>query len=38
MNQWDRLFDNALKDQSGPEGEGGWFGKEGRLWLDCLHQ
>jgi len=30
------LFDNALKDQSGPEGEGGWFGKEGRLWLDCL--
>jgi benzoate 4-monooxygenase len=36
MNQWDRLFDQALKSQSGTEGEGGWFGKGGRLWLDCL--
>ncbi|KAG0691553.1 cytochrome P450 [Suillus ampliporus] len=36
MNQWDRFFDGALKDQSGSEGEGGWFGKGGRLWLDCL--
>ncbi|KAG2117260.1 cytochrome P450 [Suillus discolor] len=36
MNQWDRLFDEALKNKSGTEGEGGWFGKGGRLWLDCL--
>ncbi|KAG1823417.1 cytochrome P450 [Suillus subaureus] len=36
MNQWDRLSDEALKNQSGTEGEGGWFGKGGRLWLDCL--
>lgn len=36
MNQWDRLFDKALQNQSGTEGEGGWFGKGGRLWLDCL--
>jgi len=36
MNQWDRLFDKAVKNQSGSEGEGGWFGKDGRLWLDCL--
>jgi benzoate 4-monooxygenase len=36
MNQWDRLFDKAVKNQSGSEGEGGWLGKDGRLWLDCL--
>lgn len=35
LKQWDRLYDAALKDASGTEGEG-WYGKDGRLWLDCL--
>ncbi|KIK34594.1 hypothetical protein CY34DRAFT_110219 [Suillus luteus UH-Slu-Lm8-n1] len=26
----------SLKNQSDTEGKDGWFGKEGRLWLDCL--
>ncbi|KAG9313453.1 cytochrome P450 [Chiua virens] len=33
--QWDRLCDAALKGHSGAEGEG-WYGQDGRLWLDCL--
>ncbi|KAG6883678.1 hypothetical protein C0993_004699 [Termitomyces sp. T159_Od127] len=33
--QWDRLFDLAVKGRSGPEG-GGWHGRDGRLYLDCL--
>ncbi|KAF8155951.1 cytochrome P450 monooxygenase [Crassisporium funariophilum] len=36
IKQWDRLFDLALKGLSGPEGESGWKGEGGRLWLDCL--
>jgi len=36
IRQWDRLFTAALKGESGTEGEGGWRGAEGRLWLDCL--
>ncbi|KAF7325708.1 Cytochrome P450 monooxygenase [Mycena kentingensis (nom. inval.)] len=36
LSQWDRLYDKALKGESGPEGEGGWVGRDGRLWLDCL--
>ncbi|KAH7886910.1 cytochrome P450 [Phlebopus sp. FC_14] len=36
MKQWDCLYDLALKDGSGTEGEGGWIGRDGRLWLDCL--
>ncbi|TFK26575.1 cytochrome P450 monooxygenase [Coprinopsis marcescibilis] len=36
IKQWDRLFDMAVKGMSGPEGEGGWRGEGGRLWLDCL--
>lgn len=36
VRQWDRLFAAALKGESGTEGEGGWRGAEGRLWLDCL--
>ncbi|KAF8893218.1 cytochrome P450 monooxygenase pc-bph [Gymnopilus junonius] len=35
LNQWDRLYDQALKGLSGPEGEG-WKGEGGRLWLDSL--
>ncbi|KAH0826593.1 cytochrome P450 [Lanmaoa asiatica] len=36
LKQWDRMFDAAVKGGSGTEGEGGWFGDGGRLWLDCL--
>ncbi|RXW15522.1 hypothetical protein EST38_g10327 [Candolleomyces aberdarensis] len=36
LQQWDRLFDMAVKGMSGTEGEGGWRGESGRLWLDCL--
>ncbi|KAK0244643.1 cytochrome P450 monooxygenase [Armillaria nabsnona] len=35
LGQWDKLYDKALKDMSGEEGEG-WTGRDGRLWLDCL--
>lgn len=35
IEQWDRLYDLAVKGGSGPEGEG-WKGEKGRLWLDCL--
>jgi len=36
LGQWDRLYDDAVKGLSGTDGEGGWTGHEGRLWLDCL--
>ena len=36
IKQWDRLCDLAAKGLSGSEGEGGWTGKNGQLWLDCL--
>lgn len=36
IQQWDRLYDLAIKGMEGPEGEGGWKGRNGRLWLDCL--
>ena len=35
IHQWDRLYDLALKGESGSDGEG-WKGEGGRLWLDCL--
>ncbi|KAF4618517.1 hypothetical protein D9613_010014 [Agrocybe pediades] len=35
LKQWDRLYDMALKNMSGTEGDG-WKGEGGRLWLDCL--
>jgi len=35
IKQWDRLFNSALKEMSGTEGEG-WTCRDGRLWLDCL--
>ena len=34
--RWDQLYDLALKDMSGDEGEGGWEGKNGRLYFDVL--
>lgn len=36
MRQWDRLYDMAVKGMSGDDGEGGWEGKDGRLYLDVL--
>ena len=36
VQQWDRLFGMAVKGMSGTDGEGGWRGEGGRLWLDCL--
>jgi benzoate 4-monooxygenase len=36
IEQWDRFYDRAVKGESGQEGEGGWYGRNGRLWLDCL--
>ncbi|EIN08191.1 cytochrome P450 monooxygenase pc-bph [Punctularia strigosozonata HHB-11173 SS5] len=36
IKQWDRLCAEAVKGGSGDEGEGGWRGESGRLWLDCL--
>lgn len=35
INQWDRLYDLAMKGGAGEEGEG-WRGRDGRLWLDSL--
>lgn len=36
LSQWDRLYDMAVKGMSGDDGEGGWEGRDGRLWLDLL--
>lgn len=36
LDQWDRLYDGAVKGQSGTDGESGWVGRDGRLWLDLL--
>ena len=35
LKQWDRLYDGAVKGESGTEGQD-WSGHDGRLWLDCL--
>jgi benzoate 4-monooxygenase len=36
LDQWSRLYDLAVQGKYGDEGEGGWKGHDGRLWLDCL--
>lgn len=36
IGQWDWMFAEATKGGKGTEGEGGWRGAGGRLWLDCL--
>ncbi|KAI0945650.1 hypothetical protein AcW1_001822 [Taiwanofungus camphoratus] len=36
IKQWDRLCELGAKGLSGQEGEGGWEGHDGRVWLDCL--
>jgi benzoate 4-monooxygenase len=34
--QWDKLCEGGAKGLSGSEGEGGWYGRDGRVWFDCL--
>ncbi|KAJ3753813.1 cytochrome P450 monooxygenase pc-bph [Lentinula raphanica] len=37
--QWSRLYKLALEGQQGNEGQGqggGWYGRNGRLWMDAL--
>lgn len=36
IKQWDRLCADAAKGLAGDDGERGWRGEGGRLWLDCL--
>ena len=36
LRQWDRLAEGGKKGLSGEEGEGGWFGRDGWVWFDCL--
>lgn len=36
FKHWDRLCEEGAKGLSGNEGEGGWAGKDGRVWFDCL--
>ncbi len=36
IGQWDKLCEGGRKGASGIEGEGGWRGKAGRVWFDCL--
>lgn len=36
IQQWDRLYEAGAKGLSGDDGEGGWKGRNGRVWLDCL--
>jgi len=36
IGQWDKLCEGGEKGVSGTEGEGGWRGKAGRVWFDCL--
>ncbi|KAL4251988.1 cytochrome P450 family protein [Abortiporus biennis] len=36
IQQWDKLCEGGAKGLSGNDGEGGWKGRQGRVWLDCL--
>lgn len=36
FRHWDRMCEDGGKGLSGEEGEGGWAGREGRVWFDCL--
>ncbi|KAJ8474598.1 hypothetical protein ONZ51_g7102 [Trametes cubensis] len=37
FKQWDRLStEGGVKGLTGTEGEGGWKGRDGRVWFDCL--
>ncbi|KAK7461492.1 hypothetical protein VKT23_008666 [Stygiomarasmius scandens] len=36
LEQWEKLYGDAVKGLSGGEGENEWSGKDGRLWFNCL--
>ncbi|TDL25279.1 cytochrome P450 monooxygenase pc-bph [Rickenella mellea] len=36
LRQWDRLADGGAKGEQGSDGQGGWKGHNGRVWLDAL--
>ncbi|KAF8352010.1 cytochrome P450 monooxygenase [Amanita rubescens] len=36
IKRWDQFYDLALKGMSGNDGEGGWEGRDGRLYLNVL--
>ncbi|TBU45145.1 cytochrome P450 monooxygenase pc-bph [Dichomitus squalens] len=36
FRQWDKLCEGGKNGLSGDEGEGGWQGRDGRVWYDCL--
>ncbi|PCH44767.1 cytochrome P450 monooxygenase [Wolfiporia cocos MD-104 SS10] len=36
FKQWDRMCELGTKGLFGEEGEGGWHGRDGRVWFDCL--
>ncbi|KAL1943852.1 hypothetical protein VTO73DRAFT_3670 [Trametes versicolor] len=36
FKQWDPLCAGGARDEAGDEGEGGWRGRDGRVWYDCL--
>lgn len=35
IKQWDQFCESAKEGKAGKEG-GGWEGRDGRVWLDCL--
>ncbi|KAF8586633.1 cytochrome P450 monooxygenase pc-bph [Ramaria rubella] len=36
LGQWDRLCSGGVKGISGNDAEGGWYGRDGRVWFDVL--
>ncbi|KAK0494709.1 hypothetical protein EDD18DRAFT_1355461 [Armillaria luteobubalina] len=36
ISQWEHLYGGAVRGKSGTDGEGGWSGHDGHLWLDCF--
>jgi len=36
FTHWDRMCEEGAKGLKGDDGEGGWFGRNGRVWFDCL--
>ncbi|KAL5522614.1 hypothetical protein ACEPAG_8631 [Sanghuangporus baumii] len=36
LEQWDKLREGGQKGLSGTEGEGGWQGRLGRVWFNCM--
>lgn len=36
IQQWDYICEKGVLGLSGTEGQGGWSGRDGRVWFDCL--